>query len=305
MGFQYCIGRMFGDDSSVHSTSRLILPDGRVHLLKGSCTLGRHASNDISLPDDLVSRQHALLQWQEPREDQDESGFLLVDLGSSNGTYLNDRRVARPQLLKDGDLIEMGGTRIEFQTDDDISDPDSGTIGSTLLDIRKRNTWLMVADIVGSTRMALELPPEEVPRINGAWFKTCREAVDAHGGHMNQYLGDGFFSYWEDTLDAKARIPELLRLFARQRVEAAPDFRVVLHFGTTVLGSVPTLSSLNLHGPNVNFVFRMEKLAGALGERLLLSEDAARALGLSVRATHHAELAGYNGSFTFAVPDLG
>lgn len=294
-----------GKIDPVQPLPRLILPDGRVHVLKGSCTLGRHVSNDLALPNDHVSRQHALLQWQEQREDQGESGFLLVDLGSSNGTYLNDRRVARPVPLKDGDIIEIGGTRIEFRGEGAAAEPDSGTVGSTLIEIRKRNAWLMVADIVGSTRMAQEMPPEEVPRINGAWFKACREAVDAHGGHMNQYLGDGFFCYWEDTLDAKQRIPQLLRHFARQRAESTPDFRVVLHFGITVLGSVPTLSSLNLHGPNVNFVFRMEKLAGSLGEPFLLSEDAVRALGIPLRATHKAELSGYDGGFNFGVPDLG
>jgi adenylate cyclase len=289
----------------MQAAPHLILPDGMMHVLKGSCTIGRHASNDIPLPNDHVSRQHALLQWQEQREDHGESGFLLVDLGSSNGTYLNDRRIARPVPLKNGDIIELAGSRIEFRSDGTATDLPSGTIVSTLIDIRKRNTWLMVADIVGSTRMAQQMPPEEVPRINGSWFKTCREAVDAHGGHMNQYLGDGFFCYWEDTLEAKRTIPDLLRQFARQRAEASPDFRVVLHFGLTVLGSVPTLSSLNLHGPNVNYVFRMEKLAGSLQEPLLLSEEALQSLGLPVCKTHVAELAGYDGNRTFGVPDLG
>nr|MCU0780108.1 hypothetical protein [Akkermansiaceae bacterium] len=31
----------------------------------------------------------------------------------------------------------------------------------------------------------------EVARINGNWFKACREVIEAAGGHMNQYLGDG------------------------------------------------------------------------------------------------------------------
>lgn len=294
-----------GNNGLMQSPPRLIFPDGRVHELKGSCTLGRHASNDIPLANHHASGQHALVQWQEQREDQGGSGFLLVDLGSTNGSYLNDRRIARPVPLKDGDIIDLAGTRIEFRTDGTVSDLPAGSIVSTLIDIRKRNAWLMVADIVGSTRMAQQMPPEEVPRINGSWFKTCREAVDAHGGHMNQYLGDGFFCYWEDTLDARHRIPDLLRLFAKQRAESSPDFRVVLHFGMTVLGSVPTLSSLNLHGPNVNFVFRMEKLAGSLGEPFLLSQEALLALGLPVRASHMAELAGYDGSHTFGVPDLG
>lgn len=51
---------------------------------------------------------------------------------------------------------------------------------------------------IASTRMALELPQEEVARTFGKWFKSCRGVVESHGGQMNQYLGDGFFCYWED-----------------------------------------------------------------------------------------------------------
>jgi len=282
----------------------LILPDGRIHELHGPCTFGRHAGNDLTLDNDHVSSQHALIQWQQNREDLGVGGFLLVDLGSSNGSYVNGRRVTRPVKLKDGDLIDLAGSRIEFKSESETEYSTVGTIGSTVIDIKKRNIWLMVADIVGSTRMSQEISPEEVPRINGNWFKSCREKVETHGGHMNQYLGDGFLCYWEDTLEAKSNLPDLLRVFSRLQLRKNPPFRVVLHYGQTVLGSVPTLSSLNLHGPNVNFVFRMEKLAGTLGEPILLSEDASKGLALPEFASHRAELSGYDGRFLFVVPQL-
>ena len=55
---------------------------------------------------------------------------------------------------------------------------------------------------------------------------------------------------------------------------------MVLHRGPSVPGSVPTMAVLTLHGPKVNFVFRMERLAGKLDKWLLLSEPASAGLRL-------------------------
>jgi adenylate cyclase len=280
------------------SSSKLVLSDGRTFDLNGSCTLGRSASNTVSLDNSHVSRKHAIIQFQ--GGDQ----FWIVDLGSSNGTYVNSRRVSRPIALKDGDVIEVGGTRIEFHSEGLAADTDSQSLGSTLLSVARRNCWLMVADIVGSTRMAQELPPEEVPLLTGGWFKTCRDLIEAHGGHMNQYLGDGFFCYWEDTLQSKERILEAMVELARLQESASPPFRVVLHCGMTVLGSVPTMTDVNLHGPTVNFVFRMEKLAAGWSDSRLCSEAALAALGLPSLVERESAVAGFEGRFRFHVPDL-
>lgn len=288
--------------------AQLILTDGKTLELGPTCTIGRQEGNQVVLDNGQVSRQHALVQWQMGGLERGSSsgGYLLIDLGSSNGTYVNGLRLSRPVLLADGDVIEIGGNSMTFRSDAPARGlSDDGDYGSTLTEQAKRPLWLMVADIIGSTRMANEIPVEEVPKINGAWFKSCRELVESHRGQMNQYLGDGFFCYWEDSLEAQHQIPALLRHFRRLQAESQPSFRVVLHYGVTVLGNVPTLSSLNLHGPNVNFVFRMEKLAGGLGEKILLSDSACEKLGLPALSEHQAAISGFDGSYRFLVPDLG
>lgn len=280
------------------SLSRLVLSDGRAFELHGSCTLGRSGANTVTLDDNHVSRKHAIIQFQGGDE------FWMVDLGSSNGTYVNGRRVSRPLALKNGDVIEVGGIRIEFHSEALPADMESLSLGSTLLSVTRRNCWLMVADIEGSTRMAQELPPEEVPLVTGGWFKICRDLIEAHGGHMNQYLGDGFFCYWEDTLEAKHQIREAMSDLSRLQDLASPPFRVVLHFGMTVLGSVPTMTDVNLHGPAVNFVFRMEKLAANWSDSRLCSQAAWEALGIKSLAQRESKVGGYDGVFQFQVPDL-
>jgi pSer/pThr/pTyr-binding forkhead associated (FHA) protein len=64
-------------------------------------TIGRSADCDIRLPKRQVSRYHARIQ-------RDDGGYLLQDLGSKNGTYVNGREVRdEPYRLKDGDEIQI------------------------------------------------------------------------------------------------------------------------------------------------------------------------------------------------------
>lgn len=282
------------------SSSHLSLPDGQIFELFGSCSLGRGPENPVELSNDHVSRKHAIIQVQGNAE------FWLVDLGSSNGTYVNERRVSRPLALKDGDVIDMAGSRIEFHSEAQSSAGiyDAASIGSTILRVTRKNCWLMVADIVGSTRMARDLPPEEVPRLTGGWFKACRDLIEEHDGHMNKYLGDGFFCYWEDTVDSRSRILQAMRSLARLQTEASPPFRVVMHRGMTVFGSIPTVAELDLHGPTVNFVFRIEKLAASWGKIRLFSEAAMEAFGSPALSSHESEVDGYDGKFKFFEPDI-
>jgi hypothetical protein len=84
-------------------------PGGARIRLQSSCTIGRGSSCDIVLSDAKVSRRHALVQSQKQYE------FWLLDLGSSNGTYVNNRRITQPVLLRDRDQIEVGPFRLLFR----------------------------------------------------------------------------------------------------------------------------------------------------------------------------------------------
>ena len=71
-------------------------------------TIGRESKNDIVVPDINVSRVHAEIR-------QDESGaWILTDLGSTNGTFVNGRQI-KSMALSDADRIVMGTTNLEFQ----------------------------------------------------------------------------------------------------------------------------------------------------------------------------------------------
>lgn len=90
--------------------ARLILstPDGqRTVELRAKNSLGRHPDNSIQLLDKIVSKEHCKIEL---RGDQ----FVLVDLGSLNGTYVGGQRVNGEVILSEGAEIAMGQTTAKF-----------------------------------------------------------------------------------------------------------------------------------------------------------------------------------------------
>jgi adenylate cyclase len=70
-------------------------------------SLGRHPNNTIQLLDKIVSKEHCILELRDGR-------FVLRDLGSLNGTYINGERVRGEAWLKHGDEIALGSTRARY-----------------------------------------------------------------------------------------------------------------------------------------------------------------------------------------------
>ena len=79
----------------------------QINIAGPSKTIGRAVGNRVCIDSDKVSRQHALIEWTGDR-------YLLTDLGSRNGTYLNDQRVFDSRPLGNGDAITVGDCRLRF-----------------------------------------------------------------------------------------------------------------------------------------------------------------------------------------------
>ena len=86
----------------------IVLPNGdRFSLTETIISIGRHPDCNLVLADPNVSRNHAEIR---PQGDH----FVLVDLGSTNGSRLNGVRVDS-QVLKDGDELAFGNTKMRFE----------------------------------------------------------------------------------------------------------------------------------------------------------------------------------------------
>src|SRR5712691_9875336 len=68
---------------------------------KPEVTIGRVQGNDIVLPKGNVSKRHARIVLKDGK-------FIIVDLKSTNGTYVNGRKITSPLVVKDSDKIYIG-----------------------------------------------------------------------------------------------------------------------------------------------------------------------------------------------------
>ena len=99
-----------GDMVPEQGVATLLLPDGRRVVLESTqVTLGRLPECELTLADAGVSRRHAAVR------PGPGGTWVLADLGSTNGTKLNGRRIEGEQVLEDGDELTVGSTTLRFE----------------------------------------------------------------------------------------------------------------------------------------------------------------------------------------------
>jgi adenylate cyclase len=264
--------------------------------IRGNCSLGRSPRSDVVLDSPKVSRRHAIINLQNAGE------FWLIDLGSSNGTFLNKRRVHQPVRLCDMDQITIGGVVFTFRQPAEISSQLRTTMAQqTIRETANVPCWLLVADIENFTPLSRSMVSDKLATLMGGWVSACKEIIDEHHGMINKYLGDGFLAYWREDEKGADHVAAALTALKRVQTLNAPRFRIALHFGMVAVGGMVSMGEESLLGREVNFVFRMEKLAGSLGLLCLLSAVARDALAASITpisAGSH-ELKGFEGKHEF------
>ena len=77
-------------------------------ILSETISIGRNEHNEIIIDDAFVSYEHANIN-------RTKEGYWLIDLNSTNKTYLNNQSVVEPVLLKNGDKIKIGAVTFSFE----------------------------------------------------------------------------------------------------------------------------------------------------------------------------------------------
>lgn len=285
-------------NSSVAPTlteSWLELPDGRQYWLKARCTIGRHADNDLIFDAHTVSRHHALLV-------ADAGVYTLSDLHSSNGTFVNWTPVTRGTRLRDGDELRFGDAVVRYRCTREAA-PEPATFiddrTRQASDVRERVCWLLLADLVGFSALNARLGSKEALQHFKAWIGGMRPLIERHGGYINSYVGDAIFAWWPAEKARPEQVRAALAAIESWRGQSPVAFRIVAHHGVALF--THSERGEELTGPDVNFVFRVEKVAKTLGSTAMLSEPAARSLEVAERckALGRSTVEGFPGEFAF------
>ena len=131
-----------------------------------TATVGRTPENTVCLSfSPTVSRQHAIIRCHNGYE------YQLMDLGSRNGTYVNDQRVVMPVTLQSGARIRIANNELVFEQESDFEgEGDAATLaGSTDPALHTlQNAAIMVCDIRGfsALRASVRAPSRPPP---GCW----------------------------------------------------------------------------------------------------------------------------------------
>ena len=249
----------------------LDIGDRQFPLVGRTFSLGRSKDNNVVFISPKVSRRHALVHAQGGSE------FSLVDLGSSNGTHLNGRRVVQPMSLQHGDVIQIGEQSLIFRLETAHGSADQIYVTEaqmTVRDVNEFTCWFLLADVENFVKLSSEVPAEELAQMVGAWLGECQRVIEKNGGTLSKFLGDGFLVYWNAKFCDRAQLATALDVLCSIQTRHQPPFRWTLHYGTAIFGTAVTAGELSALGQDVNFLFRMERLAAAEGFPNLISQAA-------------------------------
>jgi adenylate cyclase len=155
--------------------------------------IGRSPQNAICLPSDTVSRNHALIKQN------DQGAFCVYDLGSRNGTLLNDRLVSSPMPLRDGDMIRVGEVQLLFaQKALEPGQPDVTlpADNATVVTFAMAQLTVLVIDIRDFTSLSRQLGPARIAELVHAYNSAAGSILDRSGAWTMKFIGDAVMAVW-------------------------------------------------------------------------------------------------------------
>ena len=251
---------------------------GTTLAIRGPVVIGREA--DFTLDDSEVSRRHAQVFIA-------GDALMIEDLASSNGTWVNARRVERA-VLEPGDVVTLGRTTLDVVASEGRAtttkrasrrEPLGDVVrspGQPPAEQQLRPITALFADVVGSTAVGERLDPDEVSAVIGDCVSRMSEAVERFGGVVSTYTGDGIAAFFgleqaspEDAEHAARAALAIISAVGRyaahvERAWNISDFnvRVGLNTGDAAVGTVGSAERPNVAlGDTTNVAARLQALA--------------------------------------------
>jgi adenylate cyclase len=259
--------------------------------------IGRGDRNNFQLNDPSISRDHALIR-------RVEGDYVLSDLDSSNGTFVNDEPVYEPRHLSPGDRVRLANVEFSFNIDQpalvttqDILDRPLATSISQFLTISAqintqdylegdlRVVTVLFLDLCGFTALSERMSPEQITVVVNQCFQHLTETATRFGGFVDKYIGDAMMVLFgapqahdddaERSVRAAIAMQERLAQFSRRlkrRSGIALQMRVGINTGEVLAGAVGSgqFTAFTVMGDAVNLASRLEEHARV--GRILVSE---------------------------------
>ena len=251
------------------------------HNLRALCRVGRSEDNDIVLDDDLTSRNHALVY------SGDGCDYYINDLGSSNGTTVNQVRVAIPTLLHNGDKIQIGSSELIFGQPVRRQETIVPGLEATNLHISQKLVTVMVMDIRGFTGLARRINARTLSNLTGALVRESGSVLHRQGAAAQKYIGDAVMAIWDHGGTAKAAdvlgiftaisgIAEIARgLQPRFGLDTEVRLGAGVNTGQASVGNLGSVAAADYTalGDTVNLAFRLESATKEAGLDLFLGRE--------------------------------
>jgi adenylate cyclase len=175
-------------------------------------------------------------------------------------------------------------------------------------DIERIHAVILLSDLRGFTGLSDRLPGEAVIRLLNGYFDCLVPPIEAHGGEVLKFMGDGLLGIFPVAAGAAAACraalaaardagAALARTNAERAGRAEPELRygLALHLGEVLYGNIGSAGRLDFTtiGPAVNLTARLETLARDLGQDLVASTAFARHCPEALRSLGTFRLRGF------------
>jgi len=174
--------------------------------------VGRSIDCDIVLPDRQVSRHHARIRW-------DGEGYIVEDMGSKNGTFVNGQELTEPRRLEDGDEIQIA---LRFK----LAFVDTGATAPLTFDVAPSQVGLRINK---ETHQVWIGEQELDPPLSLAQYRLLQLLVDARGSVVGRERVIN--AVWPDVVEegvSEQAIDALVRRLRERLAELDKDHQYVV-----------------------------------------------------------------------------
>lgn len=248
--------------------------------IEESLSIGRSSDNELVVDEATVSRNHALIK-------QIGSKYYIIDVGSSNGTYKDAKRIHSPVLLENKSIVQCGNMQFIFY--DNVYDENDDKTQVSMTSSFVVDSVVLVADIKGYTSFTEAMDIKIVSKVMSKWFRQVSREIEKTNGYIDSFIGDCVYARWDidddligvskDVLKVGKVINEITRNITKEYTNGKYPLNVgvgITH-GDVVVGTEINNTGL---GDTVNTAFRFEGKSKEFNCDIIISKEFALILGI-------------------------